>query len=94
MSAREVLRRVMPSCEEATRIASRLLDEPVPLGQRVRLRLHLAICKWCRRYVRQIAFLRRAMGRTLDPPPWASAAVLPDEVRGRLRMILHQDSSS
>ena len=47
-----------PSCREATRLQSELMDGPLPLRKRVGLRIHLVLCKWCRRYGRQIGFLR------------------------------------
>jgi len=50
-------------CKEATRLISRELDGPLPLGRRVRLRLHLLWCDACRRFERQAAYLRIAMRR-------------------------------
>jgi len=48
-----------PSCREATRLQSEAMDRPLRLRQRIGLRIHLVLCKWCRRYGRQIGFLRR-----------------------------------
>jgi hypothetical protein len=47
-----------PSCREATRLQSEAMDRPLRLRQRLGLRIHLFLCKWCRRYGRQIGFLR------------------------------------
>ena len=47
-----------PSCREATRLQSDAMDRPLRLRQRIGLRIHLVLCKWCRRYGRQIGFLR------------------------------------
>ena len=49
------------SCKEASRLASQGLDRRLGLGERVALRLHLAICAGCMRFARQIAFLRKAV---------------------------------
>ncbi len=49
------------SCREATRLVSQMQDTPVPLLQRIKLRLHLAICDGCTRFDRQMRFLRAAM---------------------------------
>ena len=49
-----------PDCREASRAQSEALDHPLPLTQRVGLWLHLLLCKWCRRYGKQIRFLRTA----------------------------------
>lgn len=50
-------------CKDATRLISRELDGPLPLGRRLRLRLHLLWCDACRRFARQAVFLRLAMER-------------------------------
>ena len=52
----------MISCKEASRLASQQLERPLTLGERVRFRLHLAICAGCRRMERQFRFLRVATG--------------------------------
>lgn len=49
------------SCKETTRLASQGLDRELAFGERVALRVHLAICLGCRRAARQMAFLRRAV---------------------------------
>jgi hypothetical protein len=49
-----------PNCREASRAQSEMLDHPLPPLKRLGLRLHLLICKWCRRYGKQIRFLRAA----------------------------------
>jgi hypothetical protein len=49
------------SCRESTRLASQALDRELAFGERVALRVHLAICLGCRRAGRQMAFLRKAV---------------------------------
>ncbi|HEV8095541.1 MAG TPA: zf-HC2 domain-containing protein [Burkholderiales bacterium] len=53
----------MLSCREATRLLSQGLDRELALGERIALRVHLAICAGCRNVDRQLAFLRRAVRR-------------------------------
>ncbi len=48
------------NCREATRAQSEALDHPLPRARRYGLWLHLLICRWCRRYGKQIRFLREA----------------------------------
>ena len=52
---------MMLSCKETTRLASQGLDRELAFGERVALRLHLAICIGCRRAGRQMRFLRKAV---------------------------------
>ena len=51
----------MLSCKEATRLVSQGLDRELALGERIALRVHLAICAGCRNVNRQLSFLRRAV---------------------------------
>ena len=85
------LRMLLPNCREASRLQSEALDHPLSLPQRLGLRLHLLICKWCRRYAKQIRFLRQAVREHPDevngPPQGLSR-----EARERLKRSLHNES--
>jgi hypothetical protein len=52
--------KLMYSCEEAARLSSRAMEEPLSPTERVLLRLHLAMCERCTNFTRQMAFLRQA----------------------------------
>ena len=49
-----------PTCRQATRLQSEAMDRRLSFSQRLGLRLHLVLCKWCRRYGEQLKFLRFA----------------------------------
>jgi len=51
------------TCQHASRLLSQAQDETLPLGQRLRLRLHLAYCDACTNVSRQFTALRMAMQR-------------------------------
>ena len=51
------------SCKEASRLVSQGLDRRLGFGERLALRVHLAICDGCRNFMKQTAFLREAMQR-------------------------------
>jgi len=53
------------SCKEATRLLSQREDRKLAFGERVALRVHLAICNGCRNVNAQFKFLRLAV-RTLS----------------------------
>ena len=59
-SLRDGAGELSPSCREAARLQSEALDHRLRLRQRMGLRIHLLLCKWCRRYGKQIDFLRSA----------------------------------
>jgi hypothetical protein len=52
--------KLMYSCEEAARLSSRAMEEPLSPTERVLLRLHLAMCERCTNFTRQMDFLRQA----------------------------------
>ncbi len=49
------------SCKETTRLLSQGEDRKLGFGERVALRVHLAICKGCRNVSVQFRFLRVAV---------------------------------
>jgi len=53
----------MLSCKEASRLVSQGLDRKLGFGERVALRVHLAICDGCTNFKDQVAFLRKAVLR-------------------------------
>jgi len=55
--------KLMYSCEEASRLSSRAMEEPLTPTERVLLRMHLMMCNRCSNFSRQIEFLRRASGK-------------------------------
>ena len=52
---------MMLSCKETTRLLSQGEDRKLRLGERVALRMHLAICDGCRNVTAQFKFLRAAV---------------------------------
>ena len=50
------------TCRDATRLVLQGEDRRLTPGERLTLRLHLLICKACPNFVRQVSFLRGAMG--------------------------------
>jgi hypothetical protein len=54
----------MINCRQATQLALRGEDTRLAWPDRLRLRMHLAVCKACPRFMRQLGLMRQAMG------PW------------------------
>ncbi len=73
----------MLSCKEATRLVSEGLDRELPFWRRMRLRLHVVMCRGCSRYTRQITALNRLISDHYgdDPPAEVSEHVAPDTVQ-------------
>ncbi len=53
----------MINCKQATHLVLQGEDQTLGWADRLRLRMHLLICRACPRFVRQVAFMRVAMGR-------------------------------
>ena len=51
----------MLSCKELVALSSDLLDAHLSLRQRVAVRLHLAMCYRCRRFIRQMRLSRKVL---------------------------------
>jgi hypothetical protein len=52
-----------PTCAEMSRVTSLALEHPPTFRTRIKMRLHFAICAWCRRYFAQINFLHHTAPR-------------------------------
>ena len=55
--------RLMYSCEQASKLSSRAMEEPLTPSERVRLRMHLFMFRRCSNFARQIEFLRWASSK-------------------------------
>jgi hypothetical protein len=77
-----------PNCREAVRAQSEALDHPLPLSRRLGLWLHLLICKWCRRYGKQIGFLRDTAQEHPEQFAEAEPQKLSPEARERIKQRL------
>ena len=60
---------MMLSCKEVTLLVSQGLDRELGFAERVKLRVHLAICDGCTNFREQVAFVREAMARLAERSP-------------------------
>lgn len=59
--------RVMPSCRDISQDISGGMDRDLPLRKRLSIRLHVSMCRFCRRYEKQLHLLREGVGHYADP---------------------------
>ena len=52
--------KLMYSCEQAAKLSSRAMEQPLAPSERILLGMHLMMCKGCTGFAQQIEFLRRA----------------------------------
>ena len=81
-----------PSCKAAVRLQSENLDHKLSIRQRLGLRIHLLLCKWCRRYGQQIRFVNHAahshpdeIAETITQPLSKAAK---ERIKGKIRSNL------
>lgn len=58
----------MLSCKEMTELATAYQERSLGFVQRLKFRLHLAMCDACRRYVRQLEATVGALRNAVAPP--------------------------
>jgi len=59
----------MLRCDEVSRLCASEDVRRAPLLPRIAVRLHLMMCRHCRRYVRELAQIGAAARRVLAPSP-------------------------
>lgn len=78
------------TCREAARLQSEGLDRPLTLWQRIGLRIHLFLCKWCRRYGKHLRFLRAAAHEHPDKLADPARQNLSENARERIKQRLNK----
>ena len=81
----------MLTCKDASHLISGRQERPMGLRERWELRMHLWLCANCRRFERQVALLRKALGRLgrrAEAEAEAQGVDLSQEARERIRKHL------
>jgi hypothetical protein len=81
----------MLSCKEVSHLVSQSLDRKPPFWQRIQVRLHLLMCRFCARFRKQTLFLRDAARHYLmavEDTGTAANIGLSPEARERIKRSL------
>ena len=81
----------MLSCKEVSHLVSESLDRKLSLWQRIQVRLHLLMCRFCSRFRKQSLFLRDAARHYLSAVEEAEtgpSTALSPEARDRIKQSL------
>lgn len=86
-------------CEESSRLTSASFDRELSRSERTAVGLHAFICRYCRRYRRQINFLRDALRhRSTDllsaPESARTIGTLSPAARERIQLILTRNHNA
>jgi hypothetical protein len=80
-------------CSEAARLASESLDRDLDRYELIALKSHLVLCLACRRYLRQVLLLRRALRQVvteLETDQDGHGPRLPEDLRARIKQALRE----
>ncbi|MHB8914782.1 MAG: anti-sigma factor family protein [Thiobacillus sp.] len=80
-------------CKGATELASRAMDQPLPLHNRIALKLHHLVCAHCARYAKQLHEIRRLLRRETASDT-ESMPALSLEAKRRIETELHKKLDS
>jgi hypothetical protein len=84
--------KLIPSCAETARRLSQQQDGKLSRSALIGMRLHLACCRYCRRYARQMRFLHESMHAYADRLDSVSREGLSLEARRKIVEALQRAS--
>ncbi len=73
----------MLSCKEAAGLVSKSLDTRLSWRERAALRMHIAICRMCRNYQKQLRAMTKAV-RKSSAEAWLPPLRLSEEAKQRI----------
>jgi hypothetical protein len=84
------MRHWMFNCREISHLVSEALDRQLPPTQRAAIHLHLAMCRYCARFKKQLLALRAASSLPPQTPgdDREPSGKLPEEARLRIKKAL------
>ncbi len=88
-----MMRKLRVTCEDTSPFISELMDHNLPLGKRIRLRFHLAICQVCGFYQNQLEIIRalaRKMGS--EEAPTHQQVILSEQAKTKIKDFLKQSN--
>ena len=88
------LRQYMLSCKDASRVVSQSLDRPISVRERLALGFHLMICKFCRRFARQLSQISAAIHGLTRQMERDESVRLPAEAGRRIAAALESGYKS
>lgn len=82
----------MLSCKQASQIISQSLDKPLTMRERFALKLHLIICKYCKRFSQQVQTLRVALKQMISSIENSNTIELPSAAKNRIAALVEANS--
>jgi hypothetical protein len=76
------------TCKDAACLISQQDERKLSRAERVGLRLHLILCRACRRYLASVKFIKQAMRRCGESETLSTPEALPSAARDRIHQRL------
>ncbi len=84
----------MLSCKKASQIISQSLDRPLTMRERFALKLHLLICKYCKRFSQHMQCLRVAIKKMTHSIENDNTIEMPLEAKKRIANLAEATARS
>jgi hypothetical protein len=79
----------MLPCKEVSEKLSAHMDTPLPFTDRLKVRMHLLLCKYCLRFYRQLQLMRKIC-KINEIPKTDSDITLSSQAKARMKTVLGQ----
>ena len=86
------LLRRFPACKDMVPLMSESLERRLSIRERFTLMVHLLVCVWCARYLKQVKLMRRLLRQEGEPYSEGSSASLSSEARERIASALNHQT--
>ncbi len=81
----------LPPCQQTIEKISQSMEQPLPLPERIKVRLHIWVCAWCQWYLEHLHVIRD-VARAHTNEPAASSPSLSSEARERIKRNLTKEN--
>jgi predicted anti-sigma-YlaC factor YlaD len=81
----------MLNCKQTSQLVSQSLDRRLTLQERFAVKVHLWICKYCRRFSRQLMAMRMGLQRMTQSVEENTELHMPSESKARIAKALESE---
>lgn len=81
----------MLNCKQTSQLVSQSLDRRLTLQERFAVKVHLWICKYCRRFSRQLLAVRSGLQRMTQSVEENTDLQMPSESKARIAKVLESE---
>ena len=83
----------MLSCKKASQIISQSLERKLTIGERLNLKLHLLVCKYCKYFSQQIHSISVALKLTASNIENDDTVKMPSSAKQRITDLIAENST-